>query len=95
MQIAAKQLVNVQSANGHIDWAAAKKITLKTEAGACIEISGDGVTVQCPGKIEVKAATKSMEVGAQQSYALPVLPGQVCVECLLKAQASGAPFALR
>jgi uncharacterized protein (DUF2345 family) len=55
MQIAAKQLVNVQSANGHIDWAAAKKITLKTEAGACIEISGDGVTVQCPGKIEASS----------------------------------------
>jgi uncharacterized protein (DUF2345 family) len=74
MQIAAKQLVNVQSANGHIDWAAAKKITLKTEAGACIEISGDGVTVQCPGKIEVQAATKQMEGAAQQSYALPRMP---------------------
>jgi uncharacterized protein (DUF2345 family) len=77
MQIAAKQLVNVQSANGHIDWAAAKKITLKTEAGACIEISADGVTVQCPGKIEVHAATKEMEGAAQQSYALPQMPRMV------------------
>jgi uncharacterized protein (DUF2345 family) len=77
MQIAAKQLVNVQSANGHIDWAAAKKITLKTEAGACIEISGDGLTVECPGKIEVHAATKAMEGAAQQSYALPQMPRKV------------------
>jgi uncharacterized protein (DUF2345 family) len=74
MQIAAKQLVNVQSANGHIDWAAAKKITLKTEAGACIEISGDGVTVQCPGKIEVNAATKAMEGAANVQGVFPELP---------------------
>jgi uncharacterized protein (DUF2345 family) len=74
MQIAAKGLVNVQSANGHVDWAAAKKITLKTEGGACIEISADGVTAQCPGKIEVNAATKQMEGAAQQSYALPRMP---------------------
>jgi uncharacterized protein (DUF2345 family) len=77
LQIAAKQLVNVQSANGHIDWAAAKKITLKTAQGACIEISGDGITTQCPGTITVQAATKAMEGAAQQSYAMPQMPRMV------------------
>jgi uncharacterized protein (DUF2345 family) len=95
LQIAAKQLVNVQSANGHVDWAAAKKITLKTAEGACIEIAGGGVTVQCPGTIEVKAAQRVMEGGANKEYDMPVLPQQICVACLLKARAAGAPFAPR
>jgi type VI secretion system secreted protein VgrG len=74
LQIAAKGLVNVQSANSHIDWAAAKKITLQTAGGAQIVIEGGGITVQCPGKITVHAATKSM-VGAQVvQYTLPTLP---------------------
>jgi type VI secretion system VgrG family protein len=93
MQVAAKGLVNVQSANGHIDWAAAKKITLKTEGGACIEISGGGVTVMAPGKIEVQAATKAMEGGANAPYAMPQLPHQVCLECLLKAMRAGGALA--
>lgn len=74
LQIAAKQLVNVQSANGHVEWAAAKKITLKTAEGACIEISDQGITVQCPGTIEVKAAQRSMVGGAQESYTMPRMP---------------------
>lgn len=95
MQIAAKQLLNVQSANGHIEWAAAKKITLKTADGACIEISDAGITVQCPGTIEVKAAQRAMEGGARQDYLLPLMPHQVCIECLLNAAAQGSPFAMR
>jgi uncharacterized protein (DUF2345 family) len=93
MQIAAKGLVNVQSANGHIDWAAAKKITLKTDEGACVEIGGDGVIVQCPGKIEVNAATKAMDGAANAPYAMPQLPHQVCLECLLKAMRAAASLA--
>jgi type VI secretion system VgrG family protein len=74
LQIAAKGLVNVQSAHGHIDWAAAKKITLQTAGGASIVIEAGGITVQCPGKITVHAATKSF-VGAQgEDYAMPLMP---------------------
>lgn len=58
-EVAAKGLINIQSANAHIDWAAAKKITLTTEGGAQIVIEGGGITVQCPGKITVRAAQKS------------------------------------
>ncbi|MED5618258.1 DUF2345 domain-containing protein, partial [Ideonella sp. BN130291] len=95
LQIAAKGLVNVQSANGHIDWAAAKKITLQTAGGAQIVIEGGGITVQCPGKITVHAATKSMVGAGTESYAMPVMPQQVCVECLLNAAAQGSPLAKR
>jgi type VI secretion system secreted protein VgrG len=73
-EVAAKNLVNIQTANAHIDWAAAKKITLTTSGGAQIVLSGEGITVQCPGKITVKAASKSFIGGAKEEYALPVLP---------------------
>ncbi|MED5621070.1 DUF2345 domain-containing protein, partial [Ideonella sp. BN130291] len=74
LQIAAKGLVNVQSANSHIDWAAAKKITLQTAGGAQIVIEGGGITVQCPGKITVHAATKSMVGAERTTYQPPPLP---------------------
>ncbi|MBX3618612.1 MAG: type VI secretion system tip protein VgrG [Rhizobacter sp.] len=73
-EVAAKNLVNIQTANAHIDWAAAKKITLTTSGGAQIVIGGEGITVQCPGKITVKAATKSFIGGAKEDYVLPVMP---------------------
>jgi Rhs element Vgr protein len=57
-QVAAKGLVNIQTANAHMDWAAAKKITLATSGGATVELSGSGIEVKCPGKITVKAAKK-------------------------------------
>ncbi|MGY4830405.1 type VI secretion system Vgr family protein [Sphaerotilaceae bacterium SBD11-9] len=92
-EVAAKNLINVQSANGHIDWAAAKKITLATSGGAQIVIEGGGITVQCPGKITVKAATKSLVGPGSESYAMPQLPrSTLCVECLLNAMKSGSPL---
>jgi type VI secretion system secreted protein VgrG len=74
MQVAAKKDLKLQTANAHIDWAAAKKITLATAGGASIVIEGGNITVQCPGKITVKAGKKSFVGGGGQSYALPKLP---------------------
>jgi uncharacterized protein involved in type VI secretion and phage assembly len=73
-QVAAKGLINVQSANTHIDWAAAKKITLATSGGASIVIDGNGITTQCPGKITVKAAQKSFVGPGRESYPVPLMP---------------------
>jgi type VI secretion system secreted protein VgrG len=94
LQIAAKNDVTVQSANAHIDWAAAKRIVLATAGGANITIEGGNITVMCPGKITVRAASKSFIGPEQQSYPLPSLPNQVCLECLLKARQSGSRIAL-
>ncbi len=95
LQVAAKNDLSVQSAKAHIDWAAAKRISLSTAGGANITIEGGAITVQCPGKIAVRAGKKSF-VGPQTvNYPLPALPGSICVECLLSARATGAPFALR
>lgn len=90
-EVAAKNLVNIQSANAHIDWAAAKKITLTTSGGAQIVIGSEGITVQCPGKITVRAASKSFVGGASESYPLPNLPRAACKSCLLNAFKQGGP----
>jgi uncharacterized protein (DUF2345 family) len=95
LTVQARDAVNVISANAHIDWAAAKRISLSTAGGANITIEGGGITVQCPGKVVVQAGKKSFSHPAQFSYPLPALPASVCVECLIKARNAGSPFVLR
>ena len=74
LKVQARDEVNVMSTNAHIDWAAAKSISLSTAGGANITISGGNITVQCPGKITVHAGVKSLTGPARSSYRLPVLP---------------------
>jgi type VI secretion system secreted protein VgrG len=74
IQIQAKQLINIQSANAHIDWAAAKKISLSTADGANITIEGGNITIQCPGQLTVHAASKTFDGPTRLSYPLPGLP---------------------
>jgi uncharacterized protein (DUF2345 family) len=92
MQVQARDVINVKSSNAHIDWAAAKKISLSTAGGANITIDGGNITVQCPGKIEVKAGKKSFIGPERTPYDLPAMPRSICVECLKKSLASGIPF---
>jgi type VI secretion system secreted protein VgrG len=95
IKIQARDLVNVKSAHGHIDWAAAKSITLSTAGGANITIENGNITVQCPGKITVHAGQKKFLGPARLDYPIPQLPKSVCLECLLSARNMGSPFALR
>ncbi|WP_307155913.1 DUF2345 domain-containing protein, partial [Duganella sp. Leaf126] len=50
MNIQARDEVNVVSANAHIDWAAAKSISLSTAGGANITISSGNITGAVPGQ---------------------------------------------
>ncbi len=95
LTIQAKDQVDVISANAHVDWAAAKKISLSTAGGANITIEGGNITVQCPGKITVHAGQKSFAGPTNLSYPLPQMPQSICVECLARARAAGAPFAMK
>ncbi|HWP20871.1 MAG TPA: DUF2345 domain-containing protein, partial [Burkholderiaceae bacterium] len=97
LQIAAKGRVNVQSAHSHLDWAAAKKITLKTSQGASIAIEAGGITVQCPGKITVKAATKSMVGASTYAYSMNAMQGDARFdeELILRWPYDDAPIANR
>ena len=72
--VQARDEVNVMSANAHIDWAAAKSISLSTAGGANITIEGGNITVQCPGKIAIHAGKKSFIGPESLSYPLPHMP---------------------
>jgi uncharacterized protein involved in type VI secretion and phage assembly/uncharacterized protein (DUF2345 family) len=84
IKIQAKGLINIQSASAHIDWAAAKKISLSTAGGANITIEGGNITVQCPGKLTVHAASKKFDGPGQVNYQLPIMPRNVCIECIAR-----------
>jgi len=64
----------VQTANAHIDFAAATKITLQTAGGASIVLDAGGINVSCPGTLTVHAASKSMVGAGSVSYGMPALP---------------------
>ena len=95
MRVQARDEVNVMSANAHVDWAAAKSISLSTAGGANITIEGGNITVQCPGKITVHAGKKTFNGPTQLDFPLPSMPQSVCVECLIKARITGSPFAYK
>jgi type VI secretion system secreted protein VgrG len=92
LKVQARDEVNVISANAHIDWAAAKRISLSTAGGANITIDGGNITVQCPGKITVHAGKKNFDSPEQFNYKLPILPQSVCIECLAKRAAQRSAF---
>ena len=91
MQIAAKNDVSIQSQSAHIDWAAAKKITLSTAGGATITIEGGNITVQCPGTINILAATKSFVGPERLRYPTdPFTKHDFCLLCFLRAAKAAA-----
>lgn len=94
LKVQARDEIDVISANAHIDWAAAKKISLSTAGGANITIEGGNITVQCPGKIVVHAGKKSFLGPDKLAYPMPALPSGICVECLKKALAAGSAFTM-
>ena len=94
IRLLAKGLVNVQSANAHVDFASATKLSLSTAGGANITLENGNITIQCPGKLTVHAAQKKFDGPTNLAYPLPGLPKQVCLECLLKARQSGSRVAV-
>ncbi|TCS31958.1 uncharacterized protein (DUF2345 family), partial [Paucimonas lemoignei] len=93
--LAAKELMRLISANSHVDMAAAKSIELCTEGGASLKIEGGNITFACPGKISIKAASKSFTGPTSIIYTLPVMPHSICAPCMIGASASTSPFAAR
>ena len=75
IQVAARDDVSIQSQTAHIDWAAAKKITLATEAGASIVIENGNITVQCPGTLTIKAGKKSLAGPSTYAHEMNKMPG--------------------
>ena len=92
LSVQARDEVNVISANAHIDWAAAKSISLSTAGGANITITGGNITIQCPGKITINAGKKSFTGPEKLTYSMPALPKSICVACLKKSLAAAPAF---
>jgi type VI secretion system VgrG family protein len=74
LKVQARDEISVISSNAHIDWAAAKSISLSTAGGANITISGGNITVQCPGKIMIHAGAKKFNEPIKKNYPMPLLP---------------------
>jgi type VI secretion system secreted protein VgrG len=69
----AKQTMKILSVNSHIDFAAAKSITLIC-GGAYIKLEGGNIQIHCPGKITIKGAKHSLLGPASMTPAMPTLP---------------------
>jgi type VI secretion system secreted protein VgrG len=94
LKVQARDEVNVISANAHVDWAAAKSISLSTADGANITIEGGNITVQCPGKIVIQAGKKSFIDPDKLSYPFPAMPSSICIDCLKRSLAAGPAFTM-
>jgi uncharacterized protein (DUF2345 family) len=91
-QIASKAALEIKSANGAINFASAKKVTLAVSGGASITIEGGSFTAQCPGKISVKAGKKSMVGGGSVNYTMPEMPNsKLFTGTFVVNDSSGAP----
>lgn len=94
VNVQARDEISVVSANAHIDWAAAKSISLAVAGGANITIDGGNILVQCPGKLLVHAGKKSFSGPQKTTYPMPALPRSICLECLRKSLAAGPAFTM-
>lgn len=74
LHLAARDNLNLQSAEAHIDLAAAKRVVLRTAGGASLILQGGSLQVACPGRLTVQAASKRMVGPGTVSYALPQMP---------------------
>jgi len=92
--VQARDEVDVVSANAHIDWAAARSISMSVAGGANITIDGGNIVVQCPGKLVVRAGKKSLLGPEKSAYPMPALPRSICLECLRKSLAAGPAFTM-
>jgi type VI secretion system secreted protein VgrG len=96
MRIASKDKLTLQSATQHIDFAAAKRITLTVAGGAQIVIDSSGVHSRCPGTITIHAAQRSFVGPAKADSALPTRPHSVvCESCMEKARQQASALAPR
>lgn len=77
MQIASKGDMLIESENGHIDFAAAKRIIMRVAGGASITIEGGNIIHACPGTFTVLAGHKSFLGPRLVNQALPEFPKSI------------------
>ncbi|MNK83244.1 hypothetical protein D3C87_1030480 [compost metagenome] len=75
-----------------MEFAAKKKIRIATAQGASITLQDGDITFECPGKITYHSVQRKLAGPTSSPYGLPLFPQSICIECMLKAAQSGAPF---
>ncbi|WP_374758562.1 DUF2345 domain-containing protein [uncultured Deefgea sp.] len=73
----------------------AKDEILVTAGGGYIRLKGGNIEIHCPGTVSVKGTNHKVSGPDQMDFPLPAMPNNICIECLLRARASGAPFAIK
>ncbi|QOF78351.1 type VI secretion system Vgr family protein [Variovorax sp. 38R] len=92
LRIQAKEALKIASTNQTVEFAAKKKIRIATAQGASITLQDGDITFECPGKITYHSVQRKLAGPTSSPYGLPLSPQSICIECMLKAAQSGAPF---
>jgi uncharacterized protein (DUF2345 family) len=95
VQIAARNIVTIQTANGSVTYASPTRIVLAVAGGACIDIGGPGgnILCACPGTITVKAVAKQFSGPQHASVSMPVWShGEFNLPCMAGAADSAKAF---
>lgn len=92
LRIQAKDALKIASTDKTVEFASKKKIRIATAQGASITLQNGDITFECPGKITYHAVQRKLAGPTSSPYGLPLFPQSICIECMLKAAKSGAPF---
>jgi len=85
LNLIAQRDITVQSAQGHIQLTALNGITLGC-GGGFIRITAEGdIQIHSAGVVTINGKHRLNGPGGE-SFALPELPGSLCMDCMLKAQ---------
>ncbi|QND86361.1 Protein VgrG [Chromobacterium vaccinii] len=92
MELTADQDLTITSAKQKIH-ANAKQEILLSSGGAYVRIKDGKIELHAPGNVSIKAGKHDWSGPDSLSPALPVLPKDVCIPCLLNAMAARSPVA--
>ena len=87
----AKKDIRITSVGGNVEITALNGIHL-TAGGSLIDISNGQITLKAPGAVNIHGSVKNLTGPARVTPNLPQLPKSICIECLKKNLANGAPF---
>ena len=92
IKILASGKLSLGSVSQNIDVAAATKVRIANTQGASITIEGGNITFECPGTITYHTSMRNFSDATSKNYHLPILPGNICIECLMKRAQTRGPF---
>jgi uncharacterized protein (DUF2345 family) len=92
LRLSARDRVRIASVKERLDFAAARKITVRTAKGASLHIEGGDITFSCPGTISIRGAVRHFIGPASMRPVLPKFPHSICKQCKRSASALGSPF---